>query len=93
MNSKIKAVSKIARNSLQIDLIKSLIMETQNIKKDIERYNGFIFLNFFNEEQVLKYEKFMKLEPDLTLSLQDRRDRILYRLLSKPEYLQMEKLK
>ena len=83
MNGKIKAVSKIARNSLQIDLIRSLIMETQNIKKGIERYNGFIFLNFFNEEQVLKYEKFMNLEPDLNLSLQDRRDRILYRLLSK----------
>ena len=83
MNSKIKAVSKIARNSLQIDLIKSLIMETQNIKNDIEKYNGFIFLNFFNEEQVLKYEKFMNLEPNLNLSLQDRRDRILYRLLSK----------
>jgi len=83
MNSKIKAVSKIARNSLQIDLIKSLIMETQKIKNDIEKYNGFIFLNFFNEEQVLKYEKFMNLEPDLNLSLQDRRDRILYRLLSK----------
>ena len=83
MNSKIKAVSKIARNSLQIDLIRSLIMETQNIKKGIKRYNGFIFLNFFNEEQVLKYEKFMNLESDLSLSLQDRRDRILYRLLSK----------
>jgi hypothetical protein len=83
MNSKIKAVSKIARNSLQIDLIRSLIMETQNIKKGIERYNGFIFLNFFNEEQVLKYEKFMNLESNLSLSLQDRRDRILYRLLSK----------
>ena len=83
MNSKIKAVSKIARNSLQIDLIKSLVIETQEIKKDIEKYKEFAFLNFFNEEQISKYEKFMNLETDLSLTLQDRRDKILYYLLSK----------
>ncbi len=48
MNSKIKAISKIARNSLQIDLIKSLVIETQEIKKDIEEYKEVAFLNFFN---------------------------------------------
>ena len=62
MNSKIKVISKVARNSLQVDLIKSLTIEAQKIKNDIEKYKEFIFLN---------------------LSLQDRRDRILFRLLSK----------
>ena len=47
MNSEIKAVSKIARNSLQIDLIKSLVIETQEIKKDIEKYKEFAFLKFY----------------------------------------------
>ena len=82
MNSKIKVISKIARNSLQIDLIKSLVIETQEIKKDIEKYKEFAFLNFFNEEQISKYEKFMNLETDLSLTLHDRRDKILYYLLS-----------
>lgn len=83
MNNKIKVTSKVARNSLQIDLIRSLTIETQKIKNNIEKYNGFIFLNFFNEEQVLKYEKFMDLKviPDMTLH--DRRERILFHLLSK----------
>ena len=83
MNSKIKVISKVARNSLQVDLIKSLIIEAQKIRNDIEKYREFIFLNFFNEEQILKYEKFMNLEADSRLSLQDRRERILFRLLSK----------
>ena len=83
MNSKIKIISKVARNSLQVDLIQSLTIEAQNIKNDIEKYKEFIFLNFFNEEQIPKYEKFMNLEVDSRLSLQDRRDRILFCLLSK----------
>ena len=83
MNSKIKIISKVARNSLQVDLIQSLTIEAQKIKNDIEKYKEFIFLNFFNEEQILKYEKFMNLEVDSRLSLQDRRDRILFCLLSK----------
>ena len=83
MNSRIKAISKVARNSLQIDLIRSLAIETQKIKNDIEQYKEFTFLNFFNEKQILKYEKFMNLKTDLNLSLQDRRDRILFHLLSK----------
>ena len=74
MNSKIKIISKVARNSLQVDLIKSLTIEAQKIKNDIEKYKEFIFLNFFNEDQILKYEKFMNLQIDLNLSLQDRRD-------------------
>lgn len=83
MNSKIKVISEVARNNLQVDLIKSLILESQKIKNNIEKYREFIFLNFFNEEQILKYEKFMNLEANLGLSLQDRRERILFRLLSK----------
>ena len=47
MNSKIKVISKVARNSLQVDLIKSLIIEAQKIRNDIEKYREFIFLNFF----------------------------------------------
>ena len=74
MNSKIKVISKVARNSLQVDLIKSLTIEAQKIKNDIEKYKEFIFFNFFNEEQILKYEKFMNLEADSRLSLQDRRE-------------------
>ena len=50
MNSKIKVISKVARNSLQVDLIKSLTIEAQKIKNDIEKYKEFIFLNFFNED-------------------------------------------
>lgn len=83
MNSKIKTISKVARNSLQIDLIRSLLIETQKIKNDIEKYKEFIFLNFFNEEQVLKYEKFMNLKANPNMTLQDRRERILFHLLSK----------
>ena len=47
MNSKIKIISKVARNSLQVDLIQSLTIEAQKIKNDIEKYKEFIFLNFF----------------------------------------------
>ena len=83
MNSRIKVISKVARNNLQVDLIKSLTIEAEKIKNNIGKYREFIFLNFFNEEQILKYEKFMSLEADLGLSLQDRRERILFRLLSK----------
>ena len=83
MNSKIKVISKVARNSMQVDLIKSLIIEFQKIKNDIGKYREFVFLNFFNEKQIINYEKFMELEYDPRLSLQDRRERILFRLLSK----------
>ena len=82
MNSRIKEISKVARNSLQIDLMRSLAIETQKIKNDIEQYKEFTFLNFLNEKQILKYEKFMNLKTDLNLSLQDRRDRILFHLLN-----------
>ena len=83
MNSRIKAISEVARNNLQVDLIKSLTIEAEKIKNNIGKYREFIFLDFFNEEQILKYEKVMSLEADLGLSLQDRRERILFRLLSK----------
>nr|DAS84467.1 MAG TPA: hypothetical protein [Caudoviricetes sp.] len=43
MNSKIKVISKVARNSMQVDLIKSLIIESQKIKNDIEKYREFVF--------------------------------------------------
>ena len=49
MNSKIKVISKVARNNLQLDLIKSLIIESQKIKNNIEKYREFIFLKFFIE--------------------------------------------
>ncbi len=84
MNSRIKVISKVARNNLQVDLIKSLTIEAEKIKNNIGKYREFIFLNFFNEEQILKYEKFMSLEADLGLSLQDRRER--YSVYYQSEY-------
>jgi len=42
MNSKIKVISKVARNNLQLDLIKSLIIESQKIKNNIEKIYSLI---------------------------------------------------
>jgi hypothetical protein len=79
----IKKVSKIARNSLQKDLIRTLDLICQFVKNDIQKYKELLFIAFFNEQQVANYERFMELDHKNGWSLQDRKDRIIYTLLSK----------
>ena len=79
----IKKVSKIARNSLQKDLIRTLDLMCEYVKNDIQKYKELLFIAFFNEQQVANYEKFMELDYKSGWSLQDRKDRIIYTLLSK----------
>ena len=79
----IKKVSKIARNSLQKDLIKTLDLMCKFVKNDIQKYKKLLFIAFFNEQQVANYERFMELDYKNGWSLQDRKDRIIYTLLSK----------
>ena len=82
-NRLIKKVSKIARNSLQEDLIRTLDLICEYAKNDIQKYKDLLFIAFFNEQQVANYEKFMELDYKNGWSLQDRKDRIIYTLLSK----------
>lgn len=82
-NSLIKKVSKIARNSLQEDLIRTLDLICEYAKNDIQKYKELLFIAFFNEQQVANYERFMELDYKNGWSLQDRKDRIIYTLLSK----------
>ena len=79
----IKKVSKIARNSLQQDLIRTLDLMCEYAKNDIQKYKELLFIAFFNEQQIKNYERFMNLEFKKGWSLQDRKDRIIYTLLSK----------
>ena len=79
----IKKVSKIARNSLQKDLIRALDLMCEYVKNDIQKYKELLFIAFFNEQQVANYERFMELDYKNGWSLQDRKDRIIYTLLSK----------
>ena len=79
----IKKVSKIARNSLKKDLIRTLDLICQFVKNDIQKYKELLFIAFFNEQQVANYERFMELDYKNGWSLQDRKDRIIYTLLSK----------
>ena len=79
----IKKVSKIARNSLQKDLIRTLDLMCEYVKNDIQKYKELLFIAFFNEQQVANYERFMELDYKSGWSLQDRKDRIIYTLLSK----------
>ena len=79
----IKKVSKIARNSLQKDLIRTLDLMCEYAKNDIQKYKELLFIAFFNEQQVANYERFMELDYKSGWSLQDRKDRIIYTLLSK----------
>ena len=79
----IKKVSKIARNSLQKDLIRTLDLICEYAKNDIQKYKELLFIAFFNEKQVANYERFMELDYKNGWSLQDRKDRIIYTLLSK----------
>ena len=79
----IKKVSKIARNSLHKDLIRTLDLICQFVKNDIQKYKELLFIAFFNEQQVANYERFMELDYKNGWSLQDRKDRIIYTLLSK----------
>nr|DAY05415.1 MAG TPA: tail protein [Caudoviricetes sp.] len=79
----IKKVSKIARNSLQQDLIRTLDLMCEYAKNDIQKYKELLFMAFFNEQQIKNYERFMNLELKKGWSLQDRKDRIIYTLLSK----------
>lgn len=82
-NRLIKKVSKIARNSLQEDLIRTLDLICEYAKNDIQKYKELLFIAFFNEQQVANYERFMELDYKSGWSLQDRKDRIIYTLLSK----------
>ena len=82
-NRLIKKVSKIARNSLQEDLIRTLDLICEYAKNDIQKYKELLFIAFFNEKQVKNYERFMNLDYKNGWSLQDRKDRIIYTLLSK----------
>lgn len=87
MNNKlIYKISKVARNNLQRDLIRSLEILYNIAIIDIERYKELIFVPFFNEKQLEKYEKFMELSIENGLSLEDRKDRIVYTLLSKSTF-------
>lgn len=79
----IKKVSKIARNSLQKDLIRILDLMCEYVKNDIQKYKELLFIAFFNGQQVANYERFMGLDYKSGWSLQDRKDRIIYTLLSK----------
>ena len=74
----IKKVSKVARNSLQQDLIRTLDLMWEYVKNDIQKYKELLFIAFFNEQQVKNYERFMNLEFKKGWSLQDRKDRIIY---------------
>lgn len=82
-NRLIKKVSKVARNSLQEDLIRTLDLICEYAKNDIQKYKELLFIAFFNEQQVANYERFMELDYKNGWSLQDRKDRIIYTLLSK----------
>ena len=82
-NRLIKKVSKIARNSLQEDLIRTLDLICEYAKNDIQKYKELLFIAFFNEKQIANYERFMELDYKNGWSLQDRKDRIIYTLLSK----------
>ena len=82
-NRLIKKVSKVARNTLQEDLIRTLDLICEYAKNDIQKYKELLFIAFFNEQQVANYEKFMELDYKNGWSLQDRKDRIIYTLLSK----------
>lgn len=85
-NKLIYKISKVARNNLQRDLIRSLEILYNIAIIDIERYKELIFVPFFNEKQLEKYEKFMELSIENGWSLEDRRDRIIYTLLSKSTF-------
>ena len=82
-NRLIKKVSKVDKNSLQEDLIRTLDLICEYAKNDIQKYKELLFIAFFNEQQVANYEKFMELDYKNGWSLQDRKDRIIYTLLSK----------
>ena len=79
----IKKVSKIARNSLQKDLIRTLDLICEYAKNDIQKYKELLFIAFFNEQQIANYERFMELDYKNCLSLQYIKDIIIYTLLSK----------
>lgn len=79
----IKKVSKTARNTLQEDLIRTLDLICEYAKNDIQKYKELLFIAFFNEKQVANYERFMELDYKNGWSLQDKKDRIIYTLLSK----------
>ena len=79
----IKKVSKIARNSLQKDLIRTLDLICEYAKNDIQKYKELLFIAFFNEQQIANYERFIELDYKNGWSLQDRKYRIIYTLLSK----------
>ena len=82
-NRLIKKVSKVARNTLQEDLIRTLDLICEYAKNDIQKYKELLFIAFFNEQQVANYERFMELDYKNGWSLQDRKGRIIYTLLSK----------
>lgn len=82
-NRLIKKVSKVARNTLQEDLIRTLDLICEYAKNNIQKYKELLFIAFFNEQQVANYERFMELDYKNGWSLQDRKDRIIYTLLSK----------
>ena len=82
-NRLIKKVSKVARNTLQQDLIRTLDLICEYAKNDIQKYKELLFITFFNEQQVENYERFMELDYKNGWSLRDRKDRIIYTLLSK----------
>ena len=82
-NRLIKKVSKVARNTLQEDLIRTLDLICEYAKNDIQKYKELLFIAFFNEQQVANYERFMELDYKNGWSLKDRKDRIIYTLLSK----------
>lgn len=76
-----RLLSKVARNNLTIDYIKSLVDKLGlEARKEIDDLITHIFIKMLREEDIRKWEIFMGITSDLEDTLKMRQDYILYRL-------------
>lgn len=93
----IKTIGKVARNSFITDIINSIGIQTDLNKDKIKELEEWSIFSKMNESAVLLWENFLNLKPQLTWSLEDKRERIIYTLNSTktftPQFLNEQSLR
>lgn len=96
MESLIKKISKVARNSLTKDFSLSLEDQFDSTRDEISKFENDAIIVCASEETIKKYEDFMGLEYNSLYTLEDRIDRVVYTLQSKggctPQFIKEQSL-
>jgi len=78
----IKSIGKIARNSYITDILNSIGEQTNLNSDKIKELDNYAMFYTLNESSILLWENFLELKPQLSWTIEDKRERIIYTINS-----------